>query len=497
MNAIIYCRVSTQDQAETGFSLEAQEEYCNGYAQRRGYTVLKTFVERGESAKTLNRTQLQKLIHFSRKSSSEVDVIVVYKLDRLSRNQLNTLLLFEEFKLLGIRVESVTENIDDTPEGKFITSIITAQAQYDNDKKSRRVKDVMKRAVKEGRWCWKAPKGYSFKKDHFRKPLLFPNAESQFIKEAFELIEKGMYTQIEVAEMLSRKGYKIVKQTLNNILHNPIYAGLIRTKWYPELVEGIHEPLVSRETFFNVQKLLSGEQTSIAPKQKVHPDFPLRGFVLCPECHSPLTASICKGNTTKIPYYWCWKNNCIPMIQREVIEEKFCEYLRNFQPKPEIMELLEYKLVHYWKEKNQDYKHQLKRDRTRLTELRAMKDNLVKKLLRDVIDDKTYKEQMDWLQKEILILEETCEQGKIIDYDFESYVDYGKKFLSNLSEIWRKSEIKIKQRIQNFVFPAQIYFDGINFEPTQIVSVLRFIKNFPCESKKVGLQGFEPWTRGL
>ena len=355
----------------------------------------------------------------------------------------------------------------------------------------------MRKAVKEGRWCWTAPKGYEFRKDQFRKSLIYPNDDSKFIREAFELIEKGMYAQTEVIKILARKGFKISKQTLHGILQNPLYAGLIRTKWYPELIEGIHQPIISRETFFKVQKILSGKQPCIAPKQTVNPDFPLRGFVLCPKCHSTLTASYCKGSTTKVAYYWCWKNNCIPMIQKEVIEEKFCMYLSNLEPKPEIMELLEYKLVHYWKEKNQSYNNSLKRNRARLTELQQMKDNLVKKLLREVIDDSTYKEQAEWLQKEILRMEETCEQSKMTEYDYESYLKFGKSFLSNLSSIWKKSEVKIKQGIQNFVFPAQIYFNGKNFEPPQILDILKFIKNFPAESSLAPQAGLEPATRWL
>jgi len=485
MNAIIYCRVSTQEQAETGFSLEAQEEYCTGYAQKQGYNVLKTFVERGQSAKTLKRTQLQLLNAFAKNNASDIDILIVYKLDRLSRNQRDTLNFFYDFNLMGIKIESVTENIDESPEGKFITSIISAQAEYDNNSKSRRIKDVMKKAVKDGRWCWNPPVGYQFTKDNLRKPILCPSSKSVFIKEAFELIEKGYYTQKEVRDILSRKGFKVAKQTLNRILRNPTYAGLIKTSWYPELIEGLHEPLISRETFFNVQKILSGDKPSLVLKNKVNPDFPLRGFVLCPECHYPLTASICQGHTTKVAYYWCWKNNCLPMIKRDDIEEKFCEYLSNFQPLPELMELFEYKLVTYWKEKNQDKKIRLKQDKARLTELRQMKDNLVKKLLRNVIDDRTYKEQAEWIQKEILVLEESCAQEKSVDNDLEEYVKFSKYFLTNLSDIWRKSCIKIKQRIQNFIFPAQIYFDGANFEPLEIVGILRFIKIFPSKSHLV------------
>lgn len=496
MNAIVYCRVSTQEQAETGFSLEAQEEYCATYAQHKGYNVLRTFIERGESAKTLKRTQLQLLTEFTKQNSAEIDVLIVYKLDRLSRNQRDTLNFFYEFNLMGIRIESVTENIDETPEGKFITSIISAQAEYDNNKKSRRVKDVMKKAVQEGRWCWKAPTGYHFKNDQFRKPLLYPSEQSNFIKEAFNLIEQGFYSQKEVTEILSRKGFKVSTQTMNKILHNPIYAGLIRTEWYPELIEGIHEPLISRETFFNVQKILLGEKPSIAPKRKDNPEFPLRGFLLCPECNSPLTASLCQGKNKKIAYYWCWRNNCIPMIQKDVIENQFSDYLSNIQPKPEIMELVEYHLVQHWKEKNQHYKNQLKRDKSQLTELKDMKDNLVKKLLKGVIDDETYKEQVESIQKEILILQENISQEKIIDYDLEEYLKFSTYFLTNISDIWKKSGIKIKQRIQNFVFPAQIYFDGANFEHPQLAGILGVINNFFRRSKMATPRGFEPLLQG-
>ncbi|MCP5463297.1 MAG: recombinase family protein [bacterium] len=354
----------------------------------------------------------------------------------------------------------------------------------------------MKKAVQEGRWCWKAPTGYHFQNDQFRKPLLHPSSESEFIKEAFTLIEQGFYSQKEVTEILARKGFKVSTQTMNKILHNPIYAGLIRTKWYPELIEGIHEPLISRETFFNVQKILLGDKPSLAPKRKDNPDFPLRGFVLCPDCGSPLTASVCKGKTTRIAYYWCWKNNCIPMTQQKIIENQFCEYLNNIQPKPEIMELLEYKLVHHWKEKNQHHKNQLKRDKTQLTELKSMKENLLNKLLKGVIDDDTYKEKVDALQNEILMLQENVSQGKVIDYDLEAYLKFSTYFLTNISDIWRKSAIKTKQRIQNFVFPAQIYFDGVNFEPPQLVGILDVINNFFRRSNLATPRGFEPLLQG-
>ncbi len=497
MNAIIYCRVSTQEQAETGFSLEAQQEACSNYAKSKGYRILKTFIERGESAKTLNRTELKKLIQYAKDNYEKISTLIIYKIDRLSRNQRNTANLLYDFRyIFNIKIESVTENIDDSPIGQYLTTIFSANAQLDNDIKSERVILAMKRAVKEGRWCWKAPKGYNLERDVFGKPILKPSIEAEHIQEAFNLLEKGLYTQTEIVSILAREGFKVYVQTLNKMFRNPLYAGLIRSKWFPELIEGIHEPLISKETFFNVQKLLSGEKSTIAPREKHNPEFPLRGFVLCPVCKSPLTASRCKGKNKRIPYYWCWRNKCLNMIPKDSMENKFYEYLKNIQPYPEIMELLEYKLVNYWKDKNQNYKNRIKRAKTELTELKKMKDNLVRNLAKGVIDGETYKKHVTLIQKDILIHEEICIKEKIIDYDLEAYLKFGKEFLTNISDIWKKSGIKIKQRIQNFVFPSQIFFDGYNFEHPQVSSIMTLMQNLSRKSTLVAPRGIEPLFDG-
>jgi len=86
MKAIIYCRVSTKEQAETGYSLEAQERACREFALKNDYKILKAFIEKGESAKTQNRTELQKLIKYSVQYKKEISALIIWKYDRLARN---------------------------------------------------------------------------------------------------------------------------------------------------------------------------------------------------------------------------------------------------------------------------------------------------------------------------------------------------------------------------------------------------------------------------
>jgi hypothetical protein len=118
------------------------------------------------------------------------------------------------------------------------------------------------------------------------------------IQEAFELISKGIYTQKEVLRRLQQKGFKSSKTVFSIILRNPIYYGSVFIKAYKEepevIVDGIHEPLITKKLFNQVQVVLNQKRKKHhITHKKVNEKFPLKGFLLCPECNKPLTASTC------------------------------------------------------------------------------------------------------------------------------------------------------------------------------------------------------------
>ena len=118
-NAIIYIRVSTTEQAELGYSLKAQEQLCIDYAIRNNYEVLKVFTEKGESAKTTNRTALKSMLAYIRANKNKIDALIIYKMDRLSRDIYDSLTIRLMLKKLNIDLKSVTEPFDDSPFGTF------------------------------------------------------------------------------------------------------------------------------------------------------------------------------------------------------------------------------------------------------------------------------------------------------------------------------------------------------------------------------------------
>jgi site-specific DNA recombinase len=152
MNGIIYCRVSSKEQIE-GTSLESQEVACREYAKSKNIKVLKVFVERGESAKFADRTQLIELIDFCRQNKGTIEVLLVWKVDRFARNVGDHFNIKASLMKYGARVVSVTEPIDPNPEGKLMETILAGFAQFDNDIRDirPRLKAEKKRPNRTGR----------------------------------------------------------------------------------------------------------------------------------------------------------------------------------------------------------------------------------------------------------------------------------------------------------------------------------------------------------
>lgn len=493
LKAIIYCRVSTTEQALSGTSLTSQEKICRSYASNNSYDVLKIFIERGESAKTTNRTQLKNLLEFARKNHSQIDVLIVYKLDRLARNMVDYTNLVQHFGGLGIDIKSATENIDESPTGKLMKNIIASFAQFDNDVRSERILTGMMQAVKEGRWCWQPPFGYKFNRDVLNRPILVPTEESEIVKEAFKIAEKGLYLQTEIVQLLAMKGFKISKQKLNRILGNPLYAGFIKVAWYPDYIDAIHEPIISKETFFTVHRILKGEKPVIVPHLRNNPDFPLRNFVICSHCGRKLTGAWSRGKKgKKYPYYKCQTNGCSLNIRKQDLEKKFYEYLTDLQPIPEILELFEVVIKDIWETKQNDKEQDQKRHENQLTQLKEKKNRLVDLMIDGIFEKEVYETKFEEINEQIILKKLELSEASIDLYDVEAYIKYCKFFISNIANLWASADLNLKQKFQNLVFPQEIYFDKEQYRTPQLSHIFTFIKNLTSESHLVEAAGLEP-----
>ncbi|MBT7590329.1 MAG: recombinase family protein [Candidatus Scalindua sp.] len=499
MKAIIYCRVSTKEQSEQGFSLKSQEKECCKFAENNNYEVDNVFIEKGESAKTQDRTELQKLIKYAVENRKSLSALIIWKYDRLARNLGDQTELFKHFSSLKIRVLSATENNEENASGKLMRNIFGSFAQYENDIKSERTIGGMKRAVEEGRWAWRAPVGYKNTRDNLNKPFLVPTDESKFIVEAFKLAEKGLYKQTEIVSKLRAKGFKGVnKNNLNRILRNEVYAGLIKVSWFPDVKDAIHKPLVSKGTYFKVQLILDGKKPTITSRERNHPDFPLRNFIRCPKCEQKLTGGWSTGKMgVRYAYYHCRTKGCSLNIRKQDLETSFYEYLKRVQPRQDVMDLFGQIILDVWKSRQSVQIKEGQRLDEELKKLREKQDRNDELMIQGIFDEETYKRKSNEIKSEMLTTQMDLSDAKAEINDIEGCIQYCKYFISNIAELWLTSDHNLKQRFQILVFPEKIYYENKSFGTPVTALIFKYLHSGNrLQSYLVPPRGFEPLSHG-
>lgn len=268
----LYLRVSTEAQADEGYSLAAQAEKLEAYCRMKGVSAFKRYVDGGFSGSNLSRPAMGELIEKIR--TGEVERVVVYKLDRLSRSQKDTLYLIEDvFLPHGVDFVSINENIDTgSPYGRAMIGILSAFAQLERENIFLRTRMGMVERVKQGYWPGggKIPFGYDY---DAQKGVLVPNSDADTVREIYARYLEGQSTG-RIARDLGLKYEHLVKQ----ILRRESNTGVIVYK--DEVYPGRHEPLIDRETFDRAQRrLCAPNRPRAAEGGKL-----LTGLLVCGHC---------------------------------------------------------------------------------------------------------------------------------------------------------------------------------------------------------------------
>src|ERR1035437_1921867 len=355
MNGVIYCRVSSKEQTE-GTSLESQEAACRDYAKAKNINVLRVFVEQGESAKFADRTQLIELIDFCRANKGDVQVLIVWKVDRFARNVGDHFSVKATLAKLGVGIVSVTEPIDANPEGRLMETILAGFAQFDNDIRATRTVLGMRRKIKDGILPWGPPMGYVSALARGEKKTVPDKTDPRtfsLLQKAWREYATGAYTRAEIGRRMLAWGLPGVHgrafgpQTLYQFFTNPYYAGTLLDPWDGSEHEGGHVPMVSRAEFAQVQQVIHRLNKSVR-HQKEHPDFPLRGSVRCDGCLRYMTGCFSQGNSRRYAYYLCRNKACDHRgrsYAAPAMHEYFAAFLDEVAPRPELVRLLGEKIV--------------------------------------------------------------------------------------------------------------------------------------------------------
>jgi site-specific DNA recombinase len=243
----IYSRVSTEEQAKEGLSVEAQIDKCKSFCDARGWEIFKVYKDAGFSAGTLNRPALELLLRDA--EEKRFDIILVYKIDRFSRKLKDLITILEDLKKKDINFTSVTEQIDTTSAmGEAFFQIIGVFAQLERGMVKERVQLSFDRKITLGEALYRAPFGYIYQ----NKKLVKHPENAGKIKEIFEMWAAGISYK-DICEK-----FDIPPSTFYQIIKNPIYTGKIKYKG--ELFKANHSPLIDEELFNKVNPLKQNEE---------------------------------------------------------------------------------------------------------------------------------------------------------------------------------------------------------------------------------------------
>jgi site-specific DNA recombinase len=328
-NIALYLRVSTEDQAKEGYSLEVQREYLESFATREGYEVFKIYSDDGISAYSTRRPALQALLADAK--AKRFESVLVHKIDRFSRNLKDLLMLVDELSSYGVAFKSATEPFDTTTSaGKLMFQQLGSFAEFERNRIAERVFPGMIKGVQQGNWQGArfAPFGYAYNKA--KKLLEVEEREASIVKLIYTMYISDKSTH-DIAAYLDRKGYKTRtgKQFYNkficDILKNQIYTGKIvwnkkhydknqKTKKYYKYIrndpskiivaQGRHKAIVDDEDFAEVQRRLAEKKKTWRPRVK-NKEYLLTGLLTCSKCnHKYNGVSTISNHRTNIKKRW-------------------------------------------------------------------------------------------------------------------------------------------------------------------------------------------------
>jgi site-specific DNA recombinase len=454
--AIAYIRVSDPRQVEDGNSLASQEKLIRQHAANKAYELQRVFIERGESAKTDQRSVLKEMIEFCRQRKSTVNVLLVPKIDRLARNSYDYANIKIQLSRFGVRVESVGEHLEDSPVGRFTEGVLAAVAQFDNEIRAERCKGGMLDAVSEGRWMWKAPFGFrnirmdgkgNIEPDPFLAPI---------VAEVFQKLASGHDTLGTVRQWLTSKGVKISRAQLHRIVWNKAYIGVIRAFGQEFPAAAPFVGVVSERTLLRAQCMVERPLKVARTYDRENPDFPLRGTLRC-LCGKALTANWSQGQTARYPYYRCMTCRVIN-LQRDEVEKAFIKELNRFQPMGIGIGQFAEKLRQEWALQNRDAIRKHVESEAEIAKLRDLQKKISVKNALGIIPDSIAKDQIEELNSRILSLEGEERSGVSSGRDAESAFEYAVKFLRNLGDWWAEAPLHQKKKLQVFLYPRGVVY---------------------------------------
>jgi site-specific DNA recombinase len=259
--------------------------------------------------------------------------------------------------------------------------------------------------------------------------------------------------KMTVLGLQTRKGRPVTLQSFTALLKRPIYAGIIEAPGFGMAgIRGDFEALVPEAAFRRVQAVVKGHNGS-ATHHLDHPDFPLRRFVVCDRCSTPLTGSAPRGRTKTYPYYNCRKCRGVS-IRRDALHQLFLELLETLRPRTEYLELFRAVVLDVWRGRTAEAGALRAALEAKLADLRGREELLEEAFLYErKIDAATYERQRDTIREQVALATIELEDARHEEADVEGLLGFAEHVLTNAARLWMEATPDQKTRLQRSLFP--------------------------------------------
>ena len=469
MNALGYMRLSSKDQSK---SLEYQESSIKEYCRRNKLNMLGMFKDNGESSYTFDRPDYMALEAYLKKYKGECQYLIVLDHDRFSRNLPEALMKIAELERKhGVKVLSTSERVDlDTSDPdvfmKRALDYMMANKELFNIRK--RTKQGIRNAKESGRYLGRALYGYKNVIDGTKRNLIeIDKPRALIVEHIFKDYIAGIPPYIVYKNAKAMGCTLTGKSTIQDILQNCVYAGLIKVPALGDLpekyVKGLHDPIISDAEFWLVQNMISSakRRTRVQPAE----DFPLRGVLKC-WCGKSMTAGWSKGRKNYHLYYRCTThtNYNLPGSKLHEAFEKMLKALA-FQPHQirYIKETAKTMLIEPKKLHQQRHREKVQA----LQDVNVKIFNLEERLMNNEIESSTYQTWFKKLKAEKAALEYALSDDKKskVEPD-DDIIERLLPELSNIFQIYEKGNIIQKHTLIRGVFKDNLSWGGEMFRTT-------------------------------
>lgn len=355
----IYCRVSTDEQAEFGYSIDEQKRLLEEWCKANDYIIYKCYSDRGISGKNIkDRPALKELL--SDAKAGKFDMVISWKINRVSRKLEDVLKIVSLLEKNNITFKSYSEPFEtDTPAGRMQFQMMALIGEFERGTIAQNVKMGMIAKAKSGNWCGGRVLGYDLVPNNSpeeekkgKNKLEINEKEAEIVRFIFNEYSKGkgykaITNQINKLGYKTKKGNNFSVGSIRDILTNPVYIGEIRynvrQNWSekrrrninpnPIRVKGKHEAIIDRELWDKVQLILESKKGK--PSRIYDGEYPLTGILRCPKCGAGMvisrtTNTLADGTKKRIAYYCCgnWKNKGTSVCNSNTIRvDKANEYV--------------------------------------------------------------------------------------------------------------------------------------------------------------------------